>query len=90
MLNTLLSKLIISNVKTGQPSYVLTAFIVGVAIVNIKLLLSGITIKEITSSTFTGVDYAASMGALGSIYSLNKHLNKKDIITTNKDTNTDA
>lgn len=29
-------------------------------------------------SDFTGTDYAASMAALGGIYSLNKHLNKKE------------
>lgn len=78
MLNTILSKLIVINVKTGKPSYVLTAFIVGILIVNIKLLFSGVEIKGFKMSDFGGTDYAASMAALGGIYSLNKHLNKKE------------
>lgn len=78
MLNSILSKLIIKNVKTGKPSYILTAFMVGVFIVNAKLVLSGIEFKGVTMSEFDGTDYAASMAALGGIYSLNKHLNKKD------------
>jgi hypothetical protein len=72
MLNDLLSKLVVKNVKTGQQSYVLTAFIVGIAIVNIKLLLSGIEVNGIKMSEFTGVDYSAAIAALGGIYTLNK------------------
>jgi len=87
MPNSLFSKFVINNVKTGKPSYVLTAFIVGVAIVNIKLLISGLDFRGFKMSDFTGIDYAASMGALGSIYSLNKHLNKQE---SNKETTPDA
>lgn len=89
MSNSIISKFVITNIKTGKPSYVLTAFIVGVAVSNIKLLLSGITIGEFTMSAFSGIDYAAAMGALGSIYSLNKHLNKQESKETKED-NTDA
>ena len=74
MLDTVFSKLVVRNIKTGQPSYVLTAFILGIAIVNIKLLLSGIQFNGIKMSDFTGVDYAASIAALGGIYTLNKQI----------------
>lgn len=72
MLNDILSKFVVKNVKTGKPSYVLTAFIVGIAIVNIKLLFSGIEIEGIKMSDFNGMDYAAATAALGGIYTLNK------------------
>lgn len=78
MLNTMLSKLVITNVKTGRPSYILTAFIVGVLIVNLKLLFSGIEYNGIKIPVFDGTDYGASMAALGGIYGLNKHINKKE------------
>lgn len=76
MLDTLLSKFVVKNVKTGQPSYILTAFILGIFIVNIKLLLSGLQIMEIKMSDFSGVDYGASIAALGGIYTLNKQVTK--------------
>lgn len=79
MFNKLLSIFIIKNVKTGKPSYTITAFIVGVFIVNIKLLLSGVQINETFKfDTFNGVDYAAAMGALGGLYVGNKHFTSKD------------
>lgn len=78
MLNTILSKLIVVNVKTGKPSYILTAFVVGVLIVNLKLLFSGFEVGGFKMSNFDGTDYGASMAALGGIYSLNKHINKKE------------
>ena len=78
MLNTVISKLIIKNVKTGKPSYTLTAFIVGVFIVNLKLIMSGMDLKGFKFSDFSGTDYAASMAALGGLYSLHKAINKKD------------
>jgi len=76
-----LSKLVIKNVKTGQPSYILTAFIVGIFIVNVKLLLSGVQMGDVKMSEFSGVDYASSIAALGGIYTLNKKIgidNKKE------------
>lgn len=72
MLNEMLSKLVVKNVKTGQPSYILTAFIIGITVVNIKLLLSGVNIKGYKMSEFNGVDYSAAIAALGGIYTLNK------------------
>jgi hypothetical protein len=81
MFNSILSKLVINNVKTGQPSYILTAFMMGVGIVNFKLLMSGMQIGSLKISEFTGVEYAAAMAALGGIYTLNKQVvmsNSKD------------
>jgi hypothetical protein len=83
MLNSILSKLIVVNVKTGKPSYILTAFMVGVFIVNAKLLFSGAEFKGVKMSEFSGTDYAASIAALGGIYSLNKHMNRKDAESSN-------
>lgn len=76
MFKNILSRLVVKNVKTGKPSYTLTAFMVGVFVVNTKLALSGIEIKGIKMSEFSGVDYGASIAALGGIYSLNKHITK--------------
>jgi hypothetical protein len=81
MLEAIMSKLVIKNVKTGKPSYILTAFIVGIFIVNAKLLLSGLQIGDVKMSEFSGVDYASSIAALGGIYTLNKKIgmdNKKE------------
>lgn len=74
MLEAIMSKLVIKNVKTGKPSYILTAFIVGIFIVNVKLLLSGVEIGDVKMSEFSGVDYASSIAALGGIYTLNKKI----------------
>jgi hypothetical protein len=76
MLNEIMSKLVIKNVKTGQPSYILTAFISGIFIVNTKLLLSGLQIVDVKMSDFSGVDYAAAIAALGGIYTLNKQVTR--------------
>jgi hypothetical protein len=76
MFKKLLSHLIVKNVKTGRPSYTLTAFMVGVFVVNAKLALSGMEIHGVKMSEFSGVDYGASIAALGGIYSLNKHITK--------------
>lgn len=72
----MLSKLIIKNVKTGKASYVTTAFVVGVFIVNLKLLLSGMQLPHnIKMSEFSGTDYAAAMTALSALWVSNKHVN---------------
>lgn len=74
MLNKILSKLIIRNVKTRKPSYTITAFVVGFGIVNLKLILSGITIFGAKMSDFNGTDYATAIAALGALYISNKHV----------------
>jgi len=54
--------------KTGEPSVTLTAFVVGMAVAILKLLLSGIEVKSIKLSEFSGVDFGAVVGALGALY----------------------
>lgn len=52
----------------GKRSVTHTAFVVGFVLVNLKLLVSGMTIKTWIFSEFSGTDYAAAMAALGAIY----------------------
>jgi len=85
MLNDIISKFVIKNVKTGNPSYVLTAFIVGIGIVNIKLLFSGVEVKGIKMSDFSGLDYSAAIAALGGIYTLNKKVGIDAKVKENKE-----
>jgi hypothetical protein len=63
----MLDKFLLRDTK-GKKSVTVTAFIIGFIIVNFKLLFSGVTIGEITLSTFSGVDYGAALAALGAIY----------------------
>lgn len=74
MLDTIISKFILKDIKTGKPSYTVTAFIFGFCIINIKLLLAGMEFSDgIKMSEFSGMDYAASAAAIGSIYVLRKN-----------------
>lgn len=78
MFNFLVRLFLIKNEKTGEPSYTLTAFIMGSLVVNLKLILSGIEISDhIKMGLFTGLDYAAAIAALGGLYTLNKHVTNK-------------
>ena len=63
----MLSKLTLKD-TSGKKSVTVTAFVLGFITVNLKLLASGLTVGAYTMSTFTGVDYAAALGALGAIY----------------------
>jgi len=73
MLDKILSKLILKDVKTGKPSYTVTAFVFGFWIINIKLLLAGMQFGKFKMSDFSGIDYAAASAAVGSIYVLRKN-----------------
>lgn len=74
MLDKMLSQFIVNDVKTKKPSYTVTAFIFGFLIINFKLLFSGIQLTDkIKMSDFSGVDYAASVAALGGLYVLRKN-----------------
>lgn len=76
MLNSLLSKLIVNNVKTGLPSYSLTMTLVAFFVINIKLLFSGIQITQtIKLDTFGGTDYAAALAAISLLHVGNKKVN---------------
>jgi len=52
----------------GKPCVVTTMFVIGCVIVNLKLILSGVTVRDVAISAFTGGEYAAALGALGAIY----------------------
>jgi hypothetical protein len=76
VLQKLIDFFIIKNKKTGKPSYTTTMVVVGFAIINLKLLLSGIEIMDkVKMSEFSGVDYAAALSAIGAIHVGNKKLN---------------
>lgn len=63
--------------KTKEPSVTLTAFVLGFGIATFKLLLSGITLSGVKLDAFTGVDFAAAMGALGAIYAMRRSKDDK-------------
>lgn len=63
----MLDKLLLKD-SSGNKSTTVTAFVLGFVVVNLKLLASGLTLVGYEMSAFTGVDYAAAMGALGAIY----------------------
>ena len=67
-----LNKLLIND-SSGKPSVTMTAFVLGFLVVNIKLLISGLTIAGYTMAIFGGGDYAASMSSLGGIYVLRRN-----------------
>lgn len=51
----------------------------GFAVINLKLLFSGIQLTHnIKLSDFSGVDYAAAIAALGGIHLWNNQIVKKD------------
>ena len=53
---------------SGKPSVTMTAFVTGFMVVNVKLLISGLTIAGYKMAAFTGGEYAAAIGSLGAIY----------------------
>lgn len=63
---------------SGEQSLTATAFIIGFAIVNIKLILSGLTIGDLTFSEFTGSDYGLALASLGAIYVMRRATSKKE------------
>lgn len=63
---------------SGKKSSTLTAFVLGFIVVNLKLILSGITLGDYSMSEFDGGDYSMALGALGAIYVLRRSTDKKD------------
>ena len=61
---------------SGKKSLTATAFALGFVIVNIKFLLSGITIAGTTITALSGVEYAAAVGGLGAVYVLRRNGDK--------------
>lgn len=68
------------NNKNGTPSMTTTMVAVGFLVINLKLLISGITVfNKYTMSSFNGTDYAAALAAIGGIHVWNKKINKTPI-----------
>lgn len=71
-----LRKLLVKN-SDGKPSTTTTAFVLGFVVVNLKLIISGMTVAGFTMSAFSGGEYAAAIGALGAIYVMRRGQHKK-------------
>jgi hypothetical protein len=67
--------------KSGKDSVTLTAFIIGFVVCLAKLALAGMTIRGIDFAPFSGVDFAAAVGALGAIYGYRKMSEDKTATT---------
>ena len=65
--------------KTKQPSVTLTLFAIAFLIASVKLLLSGNIVGGLKFSDFSGTDFAAVVGAAGSIYGWRKYQDGKEI-----------
>lgn len=64
----------IKDPKTKGPSVTLTMFVLGFVVAVFKLLISGLTVGGFSMSPFTGGEFAAAVGALGSIYVLRRNM----------------
>lgn len=66
----------IKDPKTGEKSVTLTMMMTGFVTALGKLLLAGATVGSIKMGSFSGAEFAAVVGALGSIYAFRKHTDK--------------
>jgi len=57
----------------GEKSLTATLYILGFIVINLKSLLSGVIYKSLNFGVFTGFEYAAAIGALGSVYVLRRN-----------------
>ena len=62
--------------KTGKKSVTLTLFLIAFMVAITKVLLAGLTIKELSFGAFTGADFAAVVGAMGGVYGFRKFTDK--------------
>ena len=67
-----MEKLLLKD-SAGKRSVTMTAFVLGFIVVCAKLIFSGMTIGSFTISPFTGVDFGASVAALGGVYALRRN-----------------
>lgn len=65
----------------GNKSVTVTAFVVGFLVCLGKLAFSGMTIKGINLAQFSGMDFAAAVGALGAVYALRRNNTDNNITT---------
>ena len=61
----------------GKPSLTATAFILGFAVVNLKLIFSGFEFENFKMALFSGGEYAAAVGSLGAIYVIRRSTEKE-------------
>lgn len=73
-----MSKRLMLSDSKGEKSITVTAFIIGFIIVNLKLLISGLSVAGIQMENFSGSDYAVAVGSLGAIYVMRRATDKKD------------
>jgi hypothetical protein len=73
MFQSLISKFLLKNEKTGLPSYSLTMTCIAFIVINIKLVFSGFEMGHFLKfSDFSGVDYGAALAALSALHVGNK------------------
>lgn len=77
-------KIPLINDSKGQPSATMTAFVLGFIVVNLKLILAGITIKSFTLGAFSGSEYSMCIAALGAVYVLRRSAGKEENKEENK------
>jgi len=63
---------------SGHKSLTATAFALGFFVANIKLFLAGMIIHGFSFGPFSGIEYAAVVGSLGTIYSLRRQKSDED------------
>lgn len=75
MLQSLINLFVLKN-KAGKPSYSTSMVVYSFAIINLKLLFSGIDILgKVKMSSFSGIDYAAAFTAIAALHVGNKKFN---------------
>lgn len=62
--------------KTGRKSVTLTLLVATFVVAIIKLMFSSMGIASIEFETFSGTDFAATLGAMGAIYGFRKYSEK--------------
>lgn len=67
-------RIYLKDPKTGEQSVTLTMFVLGMVVCIAKLMISGMTIQGFAMSAFSGVDFAAAVGALGAVYVARRNL----------------
>lgn len=67
----------ITDPKNGKKSATLTLLVYGYVVCLAKLLLSGVAVASLSCGEFSGVDFAAAIGALGALYGVRKHTDAK-------------
>lgn len=72
--------IMLKDTKSDTPSTVRTVFWYGSIICVMKLFFSKMNLGFMSVPEFTGSDFALALGALGGVYSLDKHVTagKKD------------